>query len=148
QLVGCVKLAFRWAVAEEMVSPVVSHGLQAVAALEAGRTTAGETEPVVPADDAAVEATVPYLSRQVATMVRLQRLTGMRSGEVVIMRGADVQRDGPVWLYRPVTHKGEHHGKQRVVPLGPNAQAVLAPFLLAEPEGYLFCPRQAERERH
>ena len=32
-------------------------------------------------------------------MIELQRLTGMRPGEVVIMRTCDLERSGDVWAY-------------------------------------------------
>lgn len=40
----------------------------------------------------------------------------------------------------------EHHGMDRVIPLGPKAQAVLAPFLSLDPLTALFSPKDAERE--
>ena len=43
-------------------------------------------------------------------MIQLQRLTGMRPGEVVIMRTADIDTTGSVWHYLPASHKTEHHG--------------------------------------
>jgi integrase len=147
QLVGCVKGMFKWATGEELVNPSVYHGLLAVSGLKAGRTTARETKAITPVSDELVEATLSHLSRQVAAMVRLQRLTGMRSGEVVSMRITDLDRAGPIWLYRPLSHKTEHHGKERVVALGPRAQAVLHGFLNREPSAYLFSPREAEEER-
>ena len=36
---------------------------------------------------------------------------------------------GKVWEYRPTAHKTEHHGKARIIMIGPRAQAVLAPWL-------------------
>ena len=44
--VGQIKRAFKWAVAEELVPPSVYHGLQALAGLFFGRTSARETEPI------------------------------------------------------------------------------------------------------
>jgi hypothetical protein len=41
-------------------------------------------------------------------MVRLQLLTGMRSGELFIMRAADIDTIGKVWLYRPGSDQGPH----------------------------------------
>ena len=75
--------AFKWAVAEEMVPPSVHHGLKAVAGLRRGRTEARESEPVKPVPDAHVDAVRPHVARQVWAMIELQRLTGMRPGEVV-----------------------------------------------------------------
>jgi len=63
----------------------------------------------------------------VADMVRFQRFTGARPGEVCQIRPIDVDRSGEVWTYRPESHKTEHHGRQRIIYVGPQAQEVLAP---------------------
>jgi integrase len=62
-------------------------------------------------------------------MVELQRLTGMRPGEACRLRLAEVDRTGEVWVYRPAHHKTAHHGKARVIHLGPRAQSLIAAFL-------------------
>ena len=100
---------FRWGVEKELVPPAVLHGLAALAGLRAGRSAARETAPVAPVPEADVEATLPHLSRVVAAMVRLQRLFGMRPGEVCRMSIAEIERCGDVWLYRlarQATHRG------------------------------------------
>ncbi|MBI1903514.1 MAG: hypothetical protein HYS13_20620 [Planctomycetia bacterium] len=89
--VGRIKRMFRWAVENELVPASVYHGLQAVAGLQHGRSNARETEPVKPVPQAFVDATLPHLSAQVATMIRLQLLTGMRPGEVCRMRTYDIE---------------------------------------------------------
>ncbi len=89
--VARVKRLFRWGAARKLVSPAVPLGLAAVEGLRAGRSAAKETAPVKPVADAVVEATLPHLPRQVAPLAALQRLTGMRPGEAVIMRGADLE---------------------------------------------------------
>jgi integrase len=73
---------FKWAVGEAMVPPSVHHGLQAVSGLRRGRADVRESEPVKPLPDAFVDAIRPYISQQVWAMIELQRLTGMRPGEV------------------------------------------------------------------
>jgi integrase len=80
-------------------------------------------------------------------MIRLQRLTGMRPGEVVLLRGIDLDTTGIVWVYRPHRHKTLLHGHKREVFLGPRARAVLQPFLQLDPSAYIFSPRDAEAER-
>ncbi|MGL4513026.1 MAG: tyrosine-type recombinase/integrase [Lacipirellulaceae bacterium] len=80
-------------------------------------------------------------------MVELQRITAMRPGEVCQMRAIDIDRSGNVWVYVPREHKTEHHGHVRRVYLGPQAQGVLQPWLHAEPEAYLFSPREAVAEQ-
>jgi integrase len=87
---------------------------------------------------------LPLLSPPVRAMVQLQRLTGMRPGEVVILRPCDVDRSGgKTWVYRPESHKTEHHDIARVVFLGPRAKEVLRPFLDRGPGAYCFSPREA-----
>jgi integrase len=146
--------AFKWAVAEEMVPPSVHHGIRAVPGLRRGRADVRETEPVGPVPEAMVDAIRPHVARQVWAMVELQRLTGMRPGEVILMRTGDLDMTGAVWSYAPPRHKTEHHRHRRVVYLGPRAQAVLKPWLRADRTAYLFQPGEAleehwqERRRH
>jgi integrase len=144
---GRVARAFKWAVSEGLVPPSVHHGLQAVPGLRRGRADIRESEPVRPVPEAFVDAIRPHVSRQVWAMVELQRLTGMRPGEVCIMRACDLDTSGRVWSYRPAVHKTEHHGRARVVHLGPQAQEVLRPWLRADLQAYLFSPREAMEER-
>jgi integrase len=123
--VGRIRHIFRHAVENELVSPTVLAGLKALSPLLHGRTAAPEAPPVRPVDDATVDATLPFLPPLVADMVRVQRLTGMRPGEVCGMLWDEIDATGPVWLYRPSDHKLAHHGLDRVIAIGPAAQAVL-----------------------
>jgi site-specific recombinase XerD len=138
---------FKWAVANEKVPASVHHGLKAVDGLKRGRCDVRESPPVKPVPDAFVDAVLPHVSRQIAAMIELQRLTGMRPGEVVIMRTMDINTSGPTWEYRPDLHKTEHHGKDRLVFLGPKTQAILKPWLRTDLSAFLFSPRDAVAER-
>ena len=100
-----------------------------------------------PVPEGRVEAVLPFRSRQVAVMVRLQTLTGMRPGQVCAMRGTDLDTAGPIWLYRPTGHKTAHHGHAREVSIGPRAQEVIKPFLKSDGAAYLFSPAEADAER-
>jgi integrase len=82
-----------------------------------------------------------------ADMVRLQLETGMRPGELVVMRACDLDMMGSVWLYRPSTHKTLHHGHERIVAIGPKAQAIIRLYLTTNPQEYLFSPRKNMEER-
>jgi integrase len=146
--VGRIKQMFRWATENELVPPSVFQGIQTVTGLRAGRSGARESEPVRPVRDEMFDAILPLVSLQVKAMVRLQVLTGMRSGEVVIMRSCDIDQTIQPWLYRPFRHKTEHHGHERLVFLGPQAQEEIRPFLRQDaPEAFLFSAADAERER-
>lgn len=143
-----VRRIFKWAASMEIVPASVYEALKTVAGLERGRTTARETEPVKPVDAGCVNAVLPNVSPPVAAMIKLQQLTGMRAGEVVIMRPQDIDRSGPIWVYRPSKHKTEHRGKLREIPLGPQSQEVLTPFLDRSADQYLFSPVEAEATRN
>lgn len=144
QRVGCLKRAFKWAVAEELVPPSVHHGLQAVEGLKRGRTEAPESEPVPPAPEAAVAAVRPLLTSALRLVVDFQLLTACRPGEALSLRPCDIDRTRDVWVYRPATHKTEHHGRDRLVLVGPKAQALLAPLLEGRAaEAYVFSPKDS-----
>jgi integrase len=141
-----IRRMFAWGVAEELVPVDVLQALRAVKGLARGRTVAAEGEPVRAVADAHVDAIRGHVSRQVWAMVELQRLTGARPGEIAIMRTCDVDTSGQVWEYRPSSHKSEHRDKSRAIFLGPQAQAILAPWLRPEPTAYLFSPAEAMAE--
>jgi integrase len=143
-----IKRMFRWGVANELVPASVFHGLEAVEGLRRGHTRAPEGKKVLPVPEEDVKGILDQVSAPVAAMIRLQWLTGMRPGEVVILREADIDRTGEEWEYRPARHKTEHHGHDRVVPLGPQCREILQPFLEGAEGGYLFRPAHAERARH
>ena len=146
--VGRIKRCFRWGVENELVSPTVFHGLQAVRGLQRGRTKARETAPVLPVEQSVIDATLPHLPPIIADMVRIQHLTGCRPAEVCDMRPCDIDRSGDVWSYRPESHKTEHHGRQRTIHIGPKAQQVLLPYLLRDGEAHCFSPAESEKARH
>src|SRR5262249_11135074 len=146
QRVGRIVHLFKWAVENELVPPDIHHGLKAVAGLRMGRTKARETAPIKPVPEASVDAVRPHVSRQVWAMIELQRLTGARPGEVVIMRTCDVDTSGDVWVYTPKRHKTQHHGRERAVLLGPRAREVLRPWLRPAATQYLFSPKEAMAE--
>jgi integrase len=137
---------YKWAVAEELAPESAWRALTTVRGLEKGRTEARESEPVRPVGDADVEAVLPFLPVPVRAMVRLQRLTGARPGEVRSMRACDIDTTGAVWLYRPPAHKTRHRGKDRVIALGPRAQEVVKPFLKLDLQAFLFSPAEAVTE--
>ncbi len=144
--VNRIRRIFKWGVENQQLAPSILEALRAVAPLKQGRTPARETEAVKPVPEPHIEAVLPLVNRQVRAMIELQLATGMRPGEVVIMRGRDLDLSEEVWAYRPLTHKTEHHGVDRVIFLGPKAQEVLRPILSGNVNSYLFSPRQAVAE--
>jgi integrase len=98
----------------------------------------------MPVPEEHVNATVQHLNEHVRAMVEVQHLTGMRPQEVRNLRTGDIDTSTDVWIYKPWTHKTEHHGHERWIAIGPRAQAILTPFLKPKNlEAYLFSPAEA-----
>jgi integrase len=150
QRIGCIKRMFGWAVEEELIPPSVFHGLKAVKGLRRGKSKAIESQPVKPVPQHVIDAVMKYLPPTLQAMVRLHDLMGMRSGELVTMRTADIEQsgDGKAWFYRPAKHKTMNHGHQRNVPIGLQAQPILQPFLKRDLQAFIFTPSQAQAERN
>jgi integrase len=146
--VSRIKSVFRWAVENEMVPPSVHHGLSAVRGLQKGRTTAAESDPVRPVPEDHVRAIQPFVSKQVWAMIQLQLFSGARAGEIVTMRGVDLNTSSDIWTIEPVEHKTAHHGISKRIYFGPQAQSVLREFLKGRSvDAFLFSPKEAEEER-
>ena len=143
-----VVMMFRWAVGMEIVPSSVWHGLQAVPGLrrgESNRVKESKGVRAVPWGD--VAPVLDHLSPEVAAMVELQWLTGMRPGEVRMIRGRDIDRSDKVWVYRPESHKAEHHELECERMIGPLAQQVLVKFFKADPNANLFSPREVQKNQ-
>ena len=148
KLMPIITRCFKWAVAEELIPASIYHGLLAVEGLKKGRTIAREPAPILPVEETLVEATLPHLPPIVADMVRFQRLTGCRPGEVCQLRPMDLDCSAEVWQYRPGSHKTEHQGRERIIFIGPQAQAVIRPYLLRNAAAHCFSPAESETKRH
>lgn len=139
----------RWGTENECVDPSVYQACRAVTGLRRGRCEARETGPVQPVPQAEIDAVELFVSRQVWAMIQLQLCTGMRPGEVCILRARDLDRSGDVWTFTPQTHKTAHHGRQRLIFIGPRGQEILQPYLASlEDDGYVFRPDAAEKARN
>jgi integrase len=146
--VGRIKRLFKWAVENELIPSSVHHGLSAVSGLRAGREGVRESKPVRPVLDDHVAAALPFMTAPVRAMAELQALTGMRPGEVTVMRADDIDRSGLVWVYVPERHKTQDIGHTRQILIGPQAQKILEPWLQDGPEEYLFSPAEAVEARN
>jgi len=147
-----IKRMFRWGVQQRsgtggtLVPAQVLAAVEAVSGLAEDRSDALESEPFGPVSDAAVDAVRPFVSRQVWAMIELQRLSGMRAGEVCRMRGSDINASGRVWEFIPHRHKMQHKKRRRVVMLGPRCQEIVREFLKPDLSAYLFSPADAREE--
>lgn len=150
-----IKHAWAWAVGQELIPVEAYQRLQLVECLEAGRSAAHDYDEVEPVEDAIVDKTLPFLGPVVSVMVQVQRLTGMRPGEICRLRLDELDRAGPIaggvqcWVYRPKQHKSAHRGHSKEVLIGPRAQMVLTAFLAAHTvSDYLFSPSASAAAFH
>jgi len=144
-----IRAVWRWAASYELLPVDRYQVLRSVEPLRAGWSTAVESPPVRPVPIPDVEATLPYLSRNVADMVRLQMLTGMRPGEVCAFQLGDLDTSDPAnWIARLKTHKTKHLGKRRIIYLGPRATDLLLSYMTKRRfDAHVFSPTEAEMQR-
>ncbi len=148
--VGRLIRAFKWAAAEELALASVYQALKTLSPLRRGHCSAPEPEARLPADPTHVAATIPFLPPHVRAIVALLRSTGMRPFEACWMTLDQIDRTGPLWIYRPTKHKNAHRGKVRTITLGAAAQAVITVFLAGRTIGEaepIFSPRRQREER-
>lgn len=145
-----VAVAFRWGVSMELVPESVHAALRTVLALEAGEVATlreGKKVEDAPVDD--VLRVLPFLSAELAAVVRVMLLTAARPSEILELRGADLTEGSDGWFVVPVQHKNKHRGHTRKIPLTAAAMEVLEPFIEGRlPTAFLFSPAEAERRRH
>jgi integrase len=152
--VGRIKRMFAWAVEEELVPVTVHQALLRVKGLKKGKGQAREKPRVKPVPDAFVDAVLPHVPPTIRTMIEVQRLCGGRPQDIVLLRAIDIDMTGNVWEYRPSRYKTEHRDeeaggdRERIVFLGPKAQALLKPYLTLNLTDYLFSPRRSEEQRY
>lgn len=137
-----VRRMFCWAASEEIIPNEVYLALKTVTGLRTGRSEAKESSPVLPVELTVVERTMDQLQPIVCDMVRIQLLTGMRPEEVCYLCPCDLDRSGDVWEYKPSSHKMQHHGRKRVIFIGPEAQAIMRPYLLRDAKLACFSPAE------
>ncbi|MCP4709712.1 MAG: site-specific integrase, partial [Planctomycetes bacterium] len=146
--IGMIKRMFNWAAENEMIHESTASALYKVKNLQADRSDAKETEPIRPVDIRVFNKVVDHAGYTIGDMMRLQLLTGMRSSELCTLRPVDIQTKGKIWFYTPTEHKTKHKGKERVIAIGPQAQAVLKPYLDRKVDTYCFNPQEALQQMY
>lgn len=139
-----IRTIFRWGVAEGLVPAAVLGTLKAVRPLRRGNLAPNPSS-VTSVADSDVEQTLPKLSSVVADMVRLQRLTGMRPGEVCGITWGEIRRCEHHWIYRPAHHKTAHINEIREIALGPLAIEVLQRYTHRPRSKAIFSPHEVCR---
>jgi len=118
---------FQHGVARELVSPERLVALQSLPPLRKGQGRETVKRPKVSVE--VIKNTLPKLSPMLQAMVKIQLGSAMRPSELFRMTPGQIDRTGPVWIYRPKTHKTEHHGKSKAIPILGQALEALQPYL-------------------
>lgn len=146
---GRVKRFFRWMVAEERCSFETYAVLNALAPISQGKMR--DNDPVEPVPLADLEATLPHIKEPGRTIILVQLYGGPRSSEACRMRSGELFRGGEVqigrrvlkvpdgvWIFLPGMHKTRKRGKIAAHVIGPRLQAILTPWLKADPLAPMF----------
>ena len=141
-----IKRLFRWGVEQGSVPDAVRHEVSALRGLPKGRSGVHDNPPVEAVPWPLVASVLLHLVPTVRAAVEVQWWSGMRPAEVLAMTRRQLDTSGETWLYKLARHKGTWRGKERIVALGPKAQAVLRPLLRLEPDAPLFSARTAYAE--
>lgn len=147
RLIGRICRMFRWAAENEIVPIGVYQALANVPGLKRGRTIAREAPKVRPVSDEVVDKTIQFCTPIVADMIRLQRIAGMRPGEICSLTPAMINTQEPVWVAELPAHKTAWRGKDRHLFFGPRAQEILKKYLDRESDAPLFSPQESEQWR-
>ncbi len=148
-----IRRMFRWGVPKRLVTAAVVEDLRQLENLKRGRCAeVKDPEKILPVAWEDVEAVLNVTPPTIQAMIRLQWASGARPGEICAMRSEDLERtNNGIWRYRPQTHKTQHLGKDRIIPIDAEAQNALEPFLLQVPQPPadmpLFSPARAQAER-
>ena len=103
--VNRIRRMFKWGVAKQLVQADVYTALQALDGLKKEKSAAREPDPVLPVSNEVVDATIEHCPPIVADMIRFQRLTGCRPGEVRTIKPGEIDTTHAVWRYTPGSHK-------------------------------------------
>lgn len=146
---GWIKRMFAWAAdpEQEFIPEEIAARVALCKPLRYARSPAPESQPVRSVPVEWVRNTALYASRRLATMMWVQWYTGMRPGELVQMSRSTIDQSQLPWLYQPMEHKTQHHGKSRTIFLGREARNALTPWLESLPasQDWLFEGGRHER---
>lgn len=146
--IGTIKRVMRWASERDLI---IDQNLYSIEVMRAVRVPKRRRREPVPDDH--IEKVLEKLSPTLRAMLQLQRLTGMRPGEVCAMRWrdidqkpADVDPSDGLWRYTVASPKTEHHGQETSYLLNQECQDILKDFLKT-PAAFLFVPKDTIQQR-
>lgn len=116
---------FRWAVEERIVPHGVWATLSAVRPIARGQDGATDYDAVRPISDGHYMMTLDKIPSRYRPALEVQRLTGMRSGELLSMCPYQVIMTGRHWFYRPRSHKTMFTTGDKIIGIVKDAAVIL-----------------------
>jgi integrase len=129
---------FRWGVSWEYVPQSVADALASVESLASGESNAREPRRRVSIPEAELMQVRAVLSGRNRDLFDLLLLTGARSGELLSLTTAMIDRSGELWRSDLSKHKTAHQERSRTLFFNAKAQELLRPYLLDDPQQRLF----------
>ena len=144
KLVGFVKTLYRWGARKKLVDKNIAAEVLLVPQLQYSERIKEnpDREAARPQD---IEAVLPHVPEQIADMIVLMALLGLRPGELCNMKAGEIHTDIDHFgekepSFKPFHHKTKWKGKTRSVPLGDVELAIIQKYLPGKGEqAYLFC---------
>ena len=136
----------RWCADLELLPINCDAELRLVKPLRAFRSAAQEPPARPQLEDPDIARIAAFLPLWAHDVVQLLRLSGARPGEILELTNAEVHTDPRAPRLTPLQHKTAHHGHSRVIPLCPEALAIVdrwhRPFLPAD--RLIYCGRSVK----
>lgn len=153
--VAAIVQMFEWAAVREFCQVDLPDRLKLLPNLKIGRTPAKDAPPKRSVPTTQLKATLRYLKRvwqedrspmrgqpalMLWTMIAVQLRTGMRPNELCQLRWSLIDAQKDLWIYRvpKEVNKTQHHGIEREVFIGPEAQRWLLTWSMVSPGDRLF----------
>jgi integrase len=144
KLVGFIRTLYRWGARKKLVDKVLAADFLLVPSLQYSERIKEnpDREAAKPED---IEAVLPHVPEQIADMIILLALTGLRPSELCNIKAGEIKTDTNHFgekepTFKPFHHKTKWKGKNRAVPLGDVELAIIGKYLPGKGEQrYLFC---------
>lgn len=154
-----IKRCFKWAAGKKLCPAEIVGEHALVEPIRPGQYGTKEPPEVPPVPIEVLNATLPALSPVLVDMIRVQLLTGSRPGEICGLTPGQIDRSGKklelitkgafclppgCWAILPDQHKTQIWGKTRIIPVGPQCQKILLPYLERNPDQPIFSPIESK----
>lgn len=141
-----IQFVFKQAASECLIDQSVWHGLLSLQPILKDRENAVDYEEIGSVNLSAFEQTLKHCMPIQAAALRVQLLTGMRSGELLAMRPQDLDMTGKHWIYTIAKHKTRLHIGTKYIGIPEKATKILCEHM---PKNYCdrFFPWTVDRHR-